>query len=626
MVQKNKNFVFKIFFCGLLVFGFVGFLVRLPIVSAATTEFYVDPDYTGLNGTADGSAAKPWAALGNGSGTQWTTINNALAGGSATVYFSARETSLDVPEEITKQVLIYRTDTSANQLTLDGESKYNSDDSTPQWSSYSGNSKTRIKITGQSLSIGTEYGNTGPMNYTTIRGFEATGATGRVTFAGSHVVVEDMWIHDITSTGATLQFGTAVNSSCQEVWGRLTDITIKNNFIDNGLGEGIYIAGNYQTVAAGGCPSYGNTHSDILIENNTINNSGFNGGQGDGIDLKAGLLNVTVRNNVIHNMHANYPAGITSDGIFSSAVNTGPDNISGNYIIENNLIYSGENHGMKLSNQNGTIIRNNVVYNNVGVGISFTGSGNNLPNNTNVEIYNNTLYGNAGGGLSFGYTNNGTAKNNLAFNNGSGAQSSAFGSSTNLVSNYNLYAPHGSSGGGLTDGFNSIILTSFSGIVVDAQNADFHLIDGSPAIDKGTSISSVTLDRDNISRPQGSAWDIGAFEYNSGGSPPPPPPPPPPSPFPQPSPTPTPTPSPSPSPSPSPTPSPSGGGGSPTPPPSPSPLLGDLNQDKIVNSLDWSIMNSHWFSSDPVSDLNHDGIVNAIDFSLLNANWFKTVP
>lgn len=54
------------------------------------------------------------------------------------------------------------------------------------------------------------------------------------------------------------------------------------------------------------------------------------------------------------------------------------------------------------------------------------------------------------------------------------------------------------------------------------------------------------------------------------------------------------------------------------------PLTGDINSDHIVNSIDYSILNSHWFSNDATSDLNHDGIVNAIDFSMLNSNWFKT--
>jgi hypothetical protein len=65
----------------------------------------------------------------------------------------------------------------------------------------------------------------------------------------------------------------------------------------------------------------------------------------------------------------------------------------------------------------------------------------------------------------------------------------------------------------------------------------------------------------------------------------------------------------------------------PTPPPPPPPattLVGDINLDGIVNSLDWSTMNSKWGTSDTNSDINKDGIVNSIDFSMLNANWFKT--
>ena len=65
----------------------------------------------------------------------------------------------------------------------------------------------------------------------------------------------------------------------------------------------------------------------------------------------------------------------------------------------------------------------------------------------------------------------------------------------------------------------------------------------------------------------------------------------------------------------------------PTPPtiptPTPTPLVGDLNDDSIVNSLDWSIMNAKWFRSDARADLNNDGIVNLIDFLVLNMNWFR---
>jgi hypothetical protein len=59
-----------------------------------------------------------------------------------------------------------------------------------------------------------------------------------------------------------------------------------------------------------------------------------------------------------------------------------------------------------------------------------------------------------------------------------------------------------------------------------------------------------------------------------------------------------------------------------TPPPA---LVGDLNSDGTVNALDWGIMNSKWFTSNPQSDLNSDGLVNSIDFGLMNSHWGETL-
>jgi hypothetical protein len=53
-------------------------------------------------------------------------------------------------------------------------------------------------------------------------------------------------------------------------------------------------------------------------------------------------------------------------------------------------------------------------------------------------------------------------------------------------------------------------------------------------------------------------------------------------------------------------------------------LIGDLNLDRIVNSLDYSLLKLRWLTSDPAADLNDDGIVNSIDYSLLKQNWLKT--
>jgi len=51
---------------------------------------------------------------------------------------------------------------------------------------------------------------------------------------------------------------------------------------------------------------------------------------------------------------------------------------------------------------------------------------------------------------------------------------------------------------------------------VNAATHDYHLAPGSPAIDAGERLAEVTIDRDGMERPQGSAPDIGAFEAKHG--------------------------------------------------------------------------------------------------------------
>ena len=50
-------------------------------------------------------------------------------------------------------------------------------------------------------------------------------------------------------------------------------------------------------------------------------------------------------------------------------------------------------------------------------------------------------------------------------------------------------------------------------LFVNAAANDFHLQSGSPAIDAGTSIGAPTTDFDGNTRPQGSGYDIGPYEY-----------------------------------------------------------------------------------------------------------------
>ncbi|MDK2909037.1 MAG: hypothetical protein PWR20_604 [Bacteroidales bacterium] len=52
---------------------------------------------------------------------------------------------------------------------------------------------------------------------------------------------------------------------------------------------------------------------------------------------------------------------------------------------------------------------------------------------------------------------------------------------------------------------------------VDAVNGNFRLVNGTPLVDNGIAIDTViglSFDGDSLPRPEGSAWDIGAYEYH----------------------------------------------------------------------------------------------------------------
>jgi len=371
---------------------FVVPLFLLVTGAGSPAAFYVDPTFTGTE-TGDGSARAPWRTLvedGNPRfADQWAVINRALAEGSVTLYFSARQARRDAAEELVGSVRVDRADRSEHCLTLDGMSVWNADDKTPRWVPNTGIRRMRIRVTrGCCFSIG--WDDDVPRDHVTIRGFEVTGNGARIRWGGSDTVLENVWSHDVTGIGATVQFNAAVTDwpECRDL-GRSTGITIRNNVIERGIGEGIYLAGTYTRTEDGGCPDYGVTHRSILIEGNTIVDPGKNGTEGDGIDLKAGLVDVVVRNNVIRNPHAGARG---ADGITCLGA---PGGERTNYVIEGNVI-SGAKHGMILGGLNGAVIRGNVVEGSTRVGIYLCADPG-RPDRA-VEITRNTVRG-AGIGL-----------------------------------------------------------------------------------------------------------------------------------------------------------------------------------------------------------------------------------
>ena len=60
----------------------------------------------------------------------------------------------------------------------------------------------------------------------------------------------------------------------------------------------------------------------------------------------------------------------------------------------------------------------------------------------------------------------------------------------------------------------------------------------------------------------------------------------------------------------------------PTTPTTPtSPIIGDFNNDGLVNSIDLSLMITAWNTSNTTYDLNRDGAVNSLDYVMMVRNW-----
>jgi parallel beta-helix repeat protein len=187
-----------------------------------------------------------------------------------------------------------------------------------------------------------------------------------------------------------------------------------------------------------------------------------------------------------------------------------------NNIVRNTRVYNngygrGFNGGSVCGSGGGGIVLadyqnkayNNIVYGNYwGISVGSKGSGSQLLNNT---VTQNDY------GIDIYVANGAQIKNNIVYGN----------------PGVNIYG----SGNSTTVSTNLVTDPRF------VSASDFHLQSSSPAIDTGLTISEITTDIDGAPRPQGSGYDIGAYEF--GGALPTPTPPPTPAPTPTPPPTPT---------------------------------------------------------------------------------------
>ena len=169
---------------------------------------------------------------------------------------------------------------------------------------------------------------------------------------------------------------------------------------------------------------------------------------------------VIEKNIVYNNGHNDYGKGyvgfpeggeIRGDGIY---IGSGSD-----VIMKNNIVYNNFSYGIRNVVNLSSYIVNNTIYNNGNIGII-------LDNNKGIVVRNNISYLNTNKDASLGTGN--TSSNNL------------FGTDP---------------------------------LFINASSGNFHLLSNSPAVDAGLATGAPDEDFDGIFRPQGTGFDIGAYEY-----------------------------------------------------------------------------------------------------------------
>jgi hypothetical protein len=341
----------------------------------------------------------------------------------------------------------------------------------------------------------------------------------------------------------------------------------KANFVrTSGWQAGITISANYIIVdnlvfdsmsdnPNARCILISANSSNNIVRNITISNSSAQGLVP--FETSTGSSNNLFTNNLIKNVYnleaVAYVKGSNNifsfNEVFNYTANTSlvhPDFVqtfgcfsddSNNIVIESNYIHDSFAQFFNIEPGNGWngsycpdtlnpgfhnwTFRNNIVYN---LGIQ----GNiGLPN---THIYNNLFYNSSFGNgfvLAFyKYGNNSEVYNNVFINAGSLTSSSkpienSGGVSLSISNNYV----------GRWDGFNYypvLVSGPLNGSLnlidggdpkfVNINSLNFNLLTGSPLINTGKTLSPSFADKDGNSRPQGSAWDIGAYEYATLGS------------------------------------------------------------------------------------------------------------
>jgi hypothetical protein len=304
----------------------------------------------------------------------------------------------------------------------------------------------------------------------------------------SHIIIERNYTYNTVSSGIA-------------VWGS-NNITVDENEVELACNDG-----RQECISVAGTENF-------EVMNNHVHNSGPGTNGGEGIDIKDGSSNGTVHHNRVHN--------VNRLGIYVDAWDKHTSHIE----VYQNVAYENAADGFVIASEMGGLLENIRVYNNIAyhnryIGFSISPC---CPESAthpmqNIEVINNTFYNNGwetwGGGIA---VDNPDIQNVIIRNNIVSRNLYFQIAVAPAVSLQNISIDHN-----LIDGYRDTEGETYGSdsvtgdpLFVNAGDGDFHLQPGSPAIDTASSLNAPSDDFDGNTRPSGSGYDIGAYEFGAG--------------------------------------------------------------------------------------------------------------
>ena len=307
--------------------------------------------------------------------------------------------------------------------------------------------------------------------------------------AADHVVIEGFRVQGTTRAGIRAVL-------CDRV-------TIRGNDTDQNGRWGIF---------TGFC-------DDLLIENNTTSRSVIE----HGIYVSNSGDRPVIRGNLIFDNNAN---GIHMNGDRFA----GGDGVISDALVENNIIFGngeGGGSGINCDGVETSLIRNNLIYDTHASGISLYQIDGGAPSTGN-RVFNNTVIVASDGrwalNIQNGSTGN-TVRNNIFYSEHGfrGAMSVCSTCLPGFTSNHNVVEDRFT----LDDGNTVLTLSQWrtqtgqdsdsrisdpASLFENPSVGDYHLKQGSPALDMGETLADVPTDLEGTPRPVGPAYDAGAYE------------------------------------------------------------------------------------------------------------------